>query len=320
MKYYNAGNPEDWTGRVDSRDDPDFFRIHQIIETLDLKADIPAAGEEGTEIAILAFACDEGVRRNHGRPGAAEGPVVFRKAFADLPVPGKNRLRIIDAGTVSCPSGDLEEAQLSLAEAVAALKNKGYLPLVIGGGHETAYGHYSGLVKSGGEFPAILNWDAHLDMREAEVPTSGTPFRQAATLAAEKRMPFRYLCAGLRPEANTRGLREEAAALGVQWIFSDALNRQDREAETQLASFLEEDGPLYLTIDMDVFEASRAPGVSAPGVMGLVPERILPFLARAVSSGRLAGIDFTELNPSRDIDGRTASLAAALAWRILDSY
>jgi formiminoglutamase len=59
--------------------------------------------------------------------------------------------------------------------------------LVFGGGHETAWAHGRGVLDA---FPnervAIINLDAHLDLRKAERATSGTPFRQLAHYCAEQ--------------------------------------------------------------------------------------------------------------------------------------
>src|SRR3546814_12115303 len=54
----------DWHGRVDSVDDPEAFRWHQVVRAVEPDS---AAG-----IALIGFACDEGVRRNGGRQGAVE--------------------------------------------------------------------------------------------------------------------------------------------------------------------------------------------------------------------------------------------------------
>ncbi|MGS9202900.1 formimidoylglutamase, partial [Salmonella enterica subsp. enterica serovar Infantis] len=62
------------------------------------------------KIALLGIACDEGVKRNAGRPGAAGGPVALRKALADMAsLQGGERL--VDLGNWGAPSPDLEGAQ-----------------------------------------------------------------------------------------------------------------------------------------------------------------------------------------------------------------
>src|SRR3546814_2258792 len=91
----------DWHGRVDSVDDPEAFRWHQVVRAVEPDS---AAG-----IALIGFACDEGVRRNGGRQGAVEGPSALRRALSNLPVTGN--LPIYDAGDVSCADTDLENSR-----------------------------------------------------------------------------------------------------------------------------------------------------------------------------------------------------------------
>ena len=72
---------------------------------------------------------------------------------------------IIDLGDVSCPDGDLESSQKSLARVVQEVVSQEAFPLVLGGGHETAWGHYLGLSKYHGKL-GIINFDAHFDLRD----------------------------------------------------------------------------------------------------------------------------------------------------------
>src|SRR3954470_7253084 len=99
-------------------------------------------------VALIGFPTDEGVRRNRGRPGAAAAPAEIRRALARL-VPdaraGQAFLDVVeqtrDLGDVPI-SGELARDQDRLAEVVAAELEAGAFPIVIGGGHETAFGHF----------------------------------------------------------------------------------------------------------------------------------------------------------------------------------
>src|SRR5690606_27073757 len=119
-----------------------------------------------------------GVQRNGGRSGAAQGPHALRSALAGLPVLGEPQLW--DAGDVGCSDGRLEDAQAALAERVAAVLARGACPLVLGGGHEVAWGTFSGIVRARPQLQRLLivNFDAHFDLRQAAQANSGTPFRQ----------------------------------------------------------------------------------------------------------------------------------------------
>lgn len=295
-----------WTGRTDP--EPDSPRWHQRIQAL----------AEGSEpgLALLGFACDEGVRRNHGRVGAATGPLALRKALANLA--WHRGAPAYDAGDVTCEDGDLAAAQARLARGVCALLDAGHLPLVLGGGHEVAFGSWSGLAEhfSGNSAPkiGIINFDAHFDLRDpAHVQSSGTPFAQIAEQCQARGWPFRYACLGVSRASNTRALFSRAAEL-------DVLVREDREMREaglaaiadELDAFLADCDALYLTIDIDVLPACEAPGVSAPAARGVPLALLEPLLERLRDSGKLRLVDFAELNPTYDIDNRTAKAAARL--------
>lgn len=297
-----------WTGRVDP--EPDSARWHQIIRPLD------AAAPPG--IALLGFACDEGVRRNKGRPGAAAAPDAIRKALAGLA--WHHHGPAWDAGDIECADGDLDGAQARLAANVAELLTAGHLPIVLGGGHEVAYGSWQGLAAhlAHGGAPAphigIVNFDAHFDLRDpAHVHSSGTPFAQIADTCVAHGWPFRYACLGVSRASNTRALFRRAADL-------DVLVREDREITptsldrigTALDAFLAGCDHVYLTIDLDVLPAWEAPGVSAPATRGVPLALLEPLVERVRDSGKLRLADLAELNPAFDIDHRTARIAARL--------
>jgi formiminoglutamase len=295
-----------WSGRVDP--EPDSARWHQRIQAL--------AADSQPGLALLGFACDEGVRRNRGRVGAATAPYSVRRALANLA--WHRQAPAYDAGDVTCSDGDLEAAQARLGHSVCALLDAGHLPLVIGGGHEVAFGSWSGLAEhlSGQAAPTIgiVNFDAHFDLRDpAHVHSSGTPFAQIAEQCAARDWPFRYACLGVSRASNTRALFQRAAEL-------DVLVREDREIRegslqaigAELDAFVAGCDAIYLTIDIDVLPACEAPGVSAPAARGVPLALLEPLLERLRDSGKLRLADLAEINPEYDIDSRTARLAARL--------
>lgn len=297
---------EVWSGRIDP--EPDSQRWHQRVQVL--------AEDSKSGLALLGFACDEGVRRNHGRVGAVGGPQALRRALANLA--WHRQAPAYDAGDVCCEDGDLEAAQARLAHNVCALLDAGHLPLVLGGGHEVAFGSWSGLAEYlGGQAQpriGIVNFDAHFDLRDpAHVHSSGTPFAQIAEQSAARGWPFRYACLGVSRASNTRALFARAAEMNV-------LVREDREIRestldaigAELDAFAADCDALHLSIDIDVLPACEAPGVSAPAARGVRLELLEPLLERLRASGKLRLIEFAELNPEYDIDNRTAKAAARL--------
>ena len=96
-------------------------------------------------------------------------------------MPVHRTLNLYDAGDIICDGDNLENAQIALAHMVASLLRSQYFPIVLGGGHETAWGHYLGIHEALGPSKlAIVNFDAHFDLREQARGSSGTTFKQIA--------------------------------------------------------------------------------------------------------------------------------------------
>lgn len=309
-----------WQGRTDDETEGVLGqRWHQIVRPLE-----QVSNSEG--IALIGFACDAGVARNHGRTGAKNGPGALRAILSNMPV--RQCTAIADAGDVECTAdhgGDgLEHAQQILAEHIANVLGRGLLPIAMGGGHEIAYASFNGLARHLAHQQAvprigILNLDAHFDLRMAEQAHSGTPFRQIAEDCQAKGWPFHYCCLGISTFANTEALFQRAQALGVHWRLDEEMSIAHLDATlAMLSHFMENIDHLYLTVCLDVLPAAVAPGVSAPAARGVTLDVIEPLIDTASASGKLRLADVAELNPAHDIDNRTARVGARLIARIAE--
>lgn len=315
---YKPGTEIIWTGRIDSETDFDSFRWHQFVKPLDLN-NLPNCAKSEA-YCLLGFACDHGVERNLGRTGAAQAPQLIREQLANLPVYFSKETCLFDAGDILSPT-TVEDAQEKLAQAVFSLLSSGYFPVVLGGGHETAYGHYAGLRKFfGNEIPAIVNLDAHFDIRPyPNGGTSGTMFNQIADDCKAADLPFNYFVAGIQQSANTKALFKRAKELNIKYILArDMINGLDKTDDV-LDAFLDLNSKLYLTICSDVFAASFASGVSAPQPFGLHPELGLAFIKKIVRTGKLVSFDIAEVSPRFDNDALTAKLAAIIIFAVLNT-
>jgi formiminoglutamase len=266
---------------------------------------------------LLGFCSDEGVRNNKGRTGAAKAPAAIRTALG--PLAFHLDRPILDAGDVTVRDGELAAGQARAGVAVAALLDAGNLTVVLGGGHETAFASYLGVAGSravrDGRRLGVLNLDAHFDLRDEAVPGSGTPFLQMARSEAAAGRELKYAVVGISEPNNTGALFSTARALGVKYLLDE--DCAPDAVQTFVADFLADVDVLYLTIDLDVLPASVAPGVSAPAAFG-VPLPVISAVCRQVcASGKLLHADVAELNPSFDIDNRTARVAARLVNTLL---
>ncbi|MBI4366423.1 MAG: formimidoylglutamase [Deltaproteobacteria bacterium] len=290
-------------------DDP---RLGEVARGLGARSDVPAGA-----IVLLGVPDDRGIVASGGRAGAAEGPRAFREAFYRLPLGPANDLAapaIYDAGDC-LPAGSIAATHERVAECVARLA-KHATTIVIGGGHDIAYGTCKGLRAVHRQLGAI-NIDAHLDVRPPEADGgigSGTAFRR---LLEEGILRGPDLAAfGIQPHAvatahwayaRERGMRvwewAECAAAGPDRIFEGLLADLGRDGRRVAISF-----------DLDAIRAAEAPGVSAPAPIGLSAETALRLMQCAGHAAGVCHVEFMELSPPHDAHGLTARLAAVLCW------
>lgn len=322
QKHYMSPNPALWTGRVDGTTDSD-LRWHQQVVIRDLSVGLEQANESVVSVALLGFACDVGVQRNQGRAGAAEGPAAIRTMLHSLPVHFGSNTSLYDCGDIVCPDSDLESAQSALSDAIAYLIRHQCFPIVLGGGHEVMYGHFSGLRKVLQGKIGVINIDAHFDLREpiASQASSGTGFYQIHQDLEERGESYHYMALGIQQISNTRRLFDRADAWHVDYSTADAFCLEGvGEICTRIRSFAEQVDHVYLTIDLDAFAIPYAPGVSAPAFHGIIPDsNFITCLRHILMLQNLVSVDFAELNPRFDIDQRTARLAADLIFRVVNS-
>ena len=249
-----------WQGRHDGEGEA-HQRIHHIVNTT-----------QHAEFALIGFSSDEGVKRNKGRVGAADAPDAIRTQLANLPI--HRPVSIVDLGTVTCEYGNLEQAQSELAEQVANSLQNGLKPIVLGGGHEVAFGSFSGLFQyvqahaPDKKSALLISMPILIYVKQSMPPlehlfTGSSSFRTASK-------QFNYLCIGVANHANTKILFDTADALNCSYLRDHEVNIFNlNNVLAAVDAFIEKVDYLYVTIDLDVFTAAVAPGVSAPAVKGI---------------------------------------------------
>lgn len=113
-------------------------------------------------------------------------------------------------------------------------------------------------------------------------------------------------------------LFDTADKLGCQYIRDKELNHsQLPKAIERLQQFINNVDYLYVTVDLDVFSAAIAPGVSAPAAKGITTEIFDELFSVIKASNKIALFDIAECNPEFDIDNHTSKLAAYLIYQFL---
>jgi len=325
-KNYKITDEKVWQGRTDSETNYDAFRWHQCVKIVDLKnVDLVAyTGKLG--FAFIGFCCDEGVRLNRGRTGAAKGPQSIRKELSKLPINFTQEVNLFDAGDIFCEDCTLDESQEVLSKAVERILMLNLFPIVLGGGHEVAFGDYMGVLnylskKSKQPNMGIVNFDAHFDLRPyTQGASSGTMFRQIADICSERKLQYSYMCLGIQKHSNTIDLFKTADGLGAKYMLAkDIIAGDDCEVINKIDDFIKSKDYIYVTICSDVFSTAFAPGVSASQPLGLDPEGVLKFLKYILKSHKVVCFDIAEVSPRFDQDDITANLAAVLIFSVINT-
>lgn len=277
---------------------------------------------ENVDVHIVGCPDDSGIRHSGGRTGASEGPPTIRHwLYRQTTGMGGElaRIRIHDLGDV-LPGSDIEATHDRLERMIAGHAHDAPIVL-LGGGHDLAYASQSGMLLGQEGSVAVLNLDAHLDvrpLRDGRIITSGTPFRRLL-----ERWPDRLerlVELGIQPQHNAASHVEWALSHGVEIHTLDSL-REGPGIATRLKQHLDAAASgadiVTLSLDMDAFAAAFAPGVSAPPADGFRPEDVLPFIEAAGRNPKVRLLEVLELSPENDVDDRTARLAALVIWRFL---
>ena len=299
-----------WTGRIDSHENPDSFRLHQVVEQMS----VDQLQDSDPYFAFIGFESDEGVRRNKGRQGASKAPDAIRKHLAKIP--NHFNTQLIDVGNVVCEGRDLEEAQSSLGNQVAKLLGSHGTPIILGGGHETLYGHYLGARKYLGadQSLGIINIDAHFDLRNDAEPSSGTMFRQIL----EQDPKAGYLCLGVQRFGNTPALFHTADQLDCEYVLEEELEHNNFEDTFNVIdTFSDRFDHIILTLCTDSIIASSAPGVSAPSPTGMDPKTVKKLLHHISRRKNFLRFDNSEVNQTLDHDEQTVRLASYLVAEVM---
>ncbi len=253
------------------------------------------------DVAIIGFADDRGVVLNQGRPGAAQGPDKIREFF--YKTVAHDGMRIADLGNLAL-SRDLDADHALATEAIVLALSRAGRVALLGGGHDWGFSPIAALMQAGRT--GFINIDAHLDVRASEVHHSGTSYWRAleSGVRGEDALWF-----GVQPSATSLFHREYALAKG-----GCVIERDLKQALLAAGTIFGECEMVDVSLDMDVFAMSSAPGVSAPQPSGLPVSAVVQFLEGTLASPKARTFGIYELCPPHDVEDMTARLAARCLW------
>ena len=269
------------------------------------------------DVAIIGAPFDFGTQY---RSGARFGPRAVREAstlFAfghagaydhedDATYLGPD-VRIVDMGDADIVHTDTTTSHANIEFAVRKALDARALPVVIGGDHSVNIPCINAYSERGPIH--VVQIDAHLDFvdqRHGVRFGHGNPMRRAA----EKNYVTGLTQLGIRNVSSTAKEGYGAArAMG-----SDILSvRQIRKLGTKaVLARVPKDAALYITIDIDAFCPSIAPGTGTPSHGGFLYYEVLELLQGLSRAHRIVGIDLVEVAPDYDLSGSTQILAAQI--------
>ena len=217
------------------------------------------------------------------------GPVLVRQSLKNiisyLPDKKKNplkNLKIWDAGDVDVVFGDFEETSLRIKDTMNSIlrKNKNIFPVIIGGEHLITLPVVEVLKPK-----TIVQLDAHMDLVGDEKHAHNTWAYLAAKLG------FKIVQIGVR-----------------SWEETEEKNKKKFDIKDSLDGI---EGPIYLTIDMDVFDPMYAPDTGFKEPNGLTPKEVFKIIDDVFKTGKVIGMDIVEIssnmfnNPTSELASRT---------------
>lgn len=274
------------------------------------------------DVAILGAPFDAGTQ---WRSGARFGPRGVREASTLFSfghagaydheddatyLPGS--VNIVDMGDADIVHTDTEKSHANIETGVRAALEAAALPVVIGGDHSINIPCIRAFADQGDIH--ILQVDAHLDFvdeRHGVRHGHGNPMRRAAEQAHVTGLTQ----VGIRSVSSTaREGYEDARAMG-----SDIISvRQARNmGASGVIGHIPTGARLYVTIDIDAFCPSIAPGTGTPSHGGFLYYEVLEMLQMAAKRHEVVGIDLVEVAPDYDPSGSTSILAAQLLLNFL---
>jgi agmatinase len=276
------------------------------------------------DVIIVGAPIDSGTSH---RSGAKFGPQAIRGAdylphdgerpHLALRTDGLKDLKVVDAGDLLMPGGDLVASLEVLAQATEKISRAGKIPLILGGDHSIASADVAGIARHRGLGKiSMVHFDAHADTAEDQwgaLVGHGTPMRRLIDGGFVR--GDRFLQLGLRgywPDNKTLAWMRDQGMRSYEMteIHHRGLNKVLDES---FATLINECDGVFLSVDIDVVDPGMAPGTGTPEPGGMTSRELLEAVRRICLELPIVGIDIVEVAPAFD----TADITAMLANRVV---
>jgi agmatinase len=269
------------------------------------------------DVAIVGAPTDDLVS---GRPGTRFGPRAIRSASC---APGPHlesgidafaELRVVDYGDAAVVPADPKTTHAQIEKTVAEVAAAGAVPVVLGGDHSITEANVRAVAGLLGPV-GLVHFDTHTDTG-TEVfnveRSHGTPMYR---LVRDGHVTgSRYVQIGLRGywpgEAEFSWQREHGI---TSFFMHDVRELGIRELVERTVSGVG-DGPVFLTVDVDVLDPAFAPGTGTPEPGGMTSVDLLWAVRELAARLDVVGLDVVEVIPTAV---GSADVTALVADRIV---
>ncbi len=308
-------------------------RLGDTVQTAD--GDWPALLESSTASYVLVgIPEDIGIRANYGRPGAT---TAFKPVLESLLTTQDNEFfngeQLLIAGEITCndlqnkaealdPRNDNDLLQLyalvnqldeRVTSVVRAIVKAGKTPLIIGGGHNNAFGNIMGCSQALQQSINVINCDPHLDFRAEEGRHSGNGFTYAYTNKGLNK----YGVVAMHESYNNRQalerFRKEPARL-FYISYEKVFVRSEcafEEAVLQTISFLG-NSPCGIELDMDAITNVPSSARTSSGISPIQARQYVHLAASKLNATYLHIAEAAPVLAHRKADNKTGKLIAYL--------
>ncbi|MDP8240125.1 MAG: agmatinase [Candidatus Hatepunaea meridiana] len=240
-------------------------------------------------------------------PGARFGPNAIRKGSHNLEKFGPfndrdlRNMDYIDLGDLELEPDSVGSMTDKVYAVVGEILDKDMRPVILGGEHIVSVGAIKRMVQNYPDL-VVLQLDAHFDLKceySDDAINHTSVIQQIVDLITSERLYRISVHAVSREESIKAGIK---MPLG----FNGSLNDIERVLES-----IPKDKPVYVSLDMDVFDPSLVPSGSNPGPVGLTYREFVQ-LVRGLAYWKLVGFDIVELTPQYDQTGVSSVVAASV--------
>jgi agmatinase len=233
----------------------------------------------------------------------------------------RSHRRIYDLGNLPLMPTAVEASHRAIQDQIVPLHRAGIKTLGLGGDHSVTlpelracHAAYPGL--------ALIHFDSHADTYDVSYGggeyalrhNAGTLFRRAV----EERLidPAHSIQIGMRGTLYTSADWDDARELGLEVMTTDALLSMKPEAFSDHVAARTAGRSVFLSFDVDFFDASCVPGVGTPEPGGPTSREGLQYL-RALRGQQIVSADVVEVRPPQDVASVTSTLAAHVCLLLL---